>query len=144
MESENNITDGRGPDRTEVGESEPTPETTGSSTNGNGSDGTGTSVESMAEPKAEEKQKEDPELLLKRSYEFRDHAIQAFTQLARVKYNKGQEEHGGFLPIRCTWEDMESEILDLWFYIYAMKAKVFNVVPEKAGIIFGVSKEQDQ
>ena len=141
MEGENNIIDGRGSDRTEVSEGEPTPESTRSGTNCDGSDGTGASMESVAEPKAEEKQKEDPELLLKQSYAFRDHAIQTFAQLARVKYNKGQEEHGGFLPARCTWEDMESEILDLWFYIYAMKSKVYNIVPDKAGVIFGVNTE---
>lgn len=141
MESENNITDGRGTDRTEVSPGGPTTEPTEGCTDGNGSNGTGNSVEPVAEQTAKAKQEEDPQLLLKQSYEFRDHAIQAFSQLARVKYNRGQEEHGGFLPARCTWEDIEAEVLDLWFYIYAMKSKVYNVVPEKAGVIFGVNTE---
>jgi len=46
-----------------------------------------------------------------------------FKELARPKYDKGQEEHGGLLDETVTVERLEEEILDLWFYAQSLRVK---------------------
>ena len=59
---------------------------------------------------------------------FRDGAIEDFVTLAFNKYNKGQEEHGGYLPDRASFQDLEEEIIDLWFYVRAMRHRVIGKI----------------
>lgn len=55
---------------------------------------------------------------------FRDKAIADFNVMAKAKYDKGQVEHGGFLVDRAGFDDMEEEIVDLWFYVRAMRQRL--------------------
>ena len=55
---------------------------------------------------------------------FRDQALADFQKKAFEKYNKGQIEHGGFLPDRADFDDIEEEIIDCWFYIRGMRQRL--------------------
>jgi hypothetical protein len=55
--------------------------------------------------------------------EIRDAAIERFNIVAAPKFDAGQNEHGGNLDLRVQWEDLEYEVMDLWFYIQSMKRK---------------------
>lgn len=55
---------------------------------------------------------------------FRDKAIADFSVMAKTKYDKGQVEHGGFLVDRADFDDIEEEIVDLWFYVRAMRQRL--------------------
>ena len=53
--------------------------------------------------------------------EIRDAAIERYNSVAAPKFDAGQKEHGGSLDFRVQWEDLEYEVIDLWFYIQSMK-----------------------
>ena len=53
--------------------------------------------------------------------EIRDAAIERFNSVAAPKFDAGQKEHGGSLDLRVQWEDLEYEVIDLWYYIQSMK-----------------------
>jgi hypothetical protein len=53
--------------------------------------------------------------------EIRDAAIERYNSIAQPKFDAGQKEHGGSLDLRVQWEDLEYEVIDLWFYIQSMK-----------------------
>ena len=55
---------------------------------------------------------------------IRDEALEAFAVKAKEKYDKGQEEHGGLLTDRACMDDLEDEVIDLWFYIQALRTKI--------------------
>ena len=55
--------------------------------------------------------------------EIRETGIMRFKELARPKYDKGQEEHGGLLDETVSIEKLEEEILDLWFYCQSLRVK---------------------
>ena len=55
---------------------------------------------------------------------FKNTAIGTFIASAGKKYDKGQAEHGGFLVDKVTFEDIQQELIDAWFYVCAMQAKV--------------------
>ena len=57
---------------------------------------------------------------------IRDDAVRRFMQLAPVKYDMGQEEHGGLLDETVKWKSVEDEIIDLWFYIQSMKRRALQ------------------
>ena len=60
-----------------------------------------------------------------REARLRDKAIAHFRKAAFAKYNRGQKEHGGFLPDRLhDFTSLEEEVIDLWFYIQALKHKL--------------------
>ena len=61
---------------------------------------------------------------------IRDDAVRRFMQLAPVKYDMGQEEHGGLLDETVKWKSVEDEIIDLWFYIQSMKRRAFFLADE--------------
>lgn len=61
--------------------------------------------------------------LLKKAKEFRDKCLEIFTRKASSKYNAGQKEHGGYLPMTGTLDDLEEEIIDAWFYLQAIKER---------------------
>lgn len=55
-------------------------------------------------------------------------ALIRFHELADAKYDEGQREHGGNL-----WEkhdligEIEKEVIDLWFYLQAIREKIEKV-----------------
>ena len=51
-------------------------------------------------------------------------ALDAFASKAFQKYDAGQKEHGGLITERVSLEDLEDEIIDLWFYLQALKEKL--------------------
>jgi len=51
-----------------------------------------------------------------------------FKELARDKYDKGQEEHGGLLDETVTPEKIEEECIDLWFYIESLRVRHANEI----------------
>ena len=56
--------------------------------------------------------------------QIRDAAITHFIERAVPKFNKGQEEHGGSCDQRANFEELENEIIDLWFYMQSLKHKL--------------------
>ena len=58
-----------------------------------------------------------PEEIAKRS-------VDRFNDLATAKYMAGQDEHGGCLVDKVDFTDLESEVLDLWHYLQAMKIRL--------------------
>ena len=55
--------------------------------------------------------------------EIREVSIMRFKELARPKYDIGQEEHCGLLDETVTIEKIEEEILDLWFYSQSLRVR---------------------
>ena len=51
-----------------------------------------------------------------------------FKELARAKYDKGQEEHGGLLDETVTIEKLEEESIDLWFYAQSLRVRHENEI----------------
>jgi len=136
MEDKSNVgSDGSDANRSQVNEEHTSAETPGGSNDSNGGNGTDSQVESMVTEQAEEKDKKTQELLLKAN-EFRDACIQLFAMRAKVKYDKGQQEHGGYLPADVSFEDMEDEVIDLWMYLQAMKSKVWVICPDQRDALF--------
>ena len=58
-----------------------------------------------------------PEEIAKRS-------VDRFNELATAKYMAGQDEHGGCLVDKVDFTDLESEVLDLWHYIQALRLRL--------------------
>ena len=58
-----------------------------------------------------------PEEIAKRS-------VDRFNKLATAKYMAGQAEHGGNLVNKVRLENAEEEIIDLWFYIQALRLRL--------------------
>lgn len=56
--------------------------------------------------------------------EIRDRQIEKFRLLAKVKFDKGQQEHGGVLTEQVNWKDLEDEVIDLWFYVCSLREKM--------------------
>lgn len=136
MEDQSNVgSDGDNTNRIEVNEEHSSAETPGGSNDPNGSNGTDSQVESMVGEQTEKKSKKTEELLL-RANEFRDACIQLFAMRAKTKYDKGQQEHGGYLPADVSFEDMEDEIIDAWMYLQAMKSKCWVICPEQRDALF--------
>ena len=59
---------------------------------------------------------------------LRDEAIARFTEKATSKFNAGIREHNATgendLEDRATFADLEDEVIDLWFYIQALKRRI--------------------
>ena len=127
---------------TKTSEGDPVPFDSQGSKDTNGDPGTPGKMESVVEGKPQEKLSKD-EILLLTANNFRDQAISMFNQLAFQKYNAGQKEHGGFLVDTCSIFDLDAEIIDLWFYVQAMKAKLWAVLPEdQRGMFFRDRSQQ--
>jgi len=136
MDNETSKSDnGPDSDRPEIDEEQTTTETSNPGEHSDGGNGGGGEVESMVEGQTEEEHKKTQELLLKAN-EFRDACIQLFAMRAKVKYDKGQQEHGGYLPADVSFEDMEDEVIDLWMYLQAMKSKVWVICPDQRDALF--------
>jgi len=115
-----------------------------------GGNGTYVSMESMAKDQADQEgQKEmNPAMQFKRA------SIKLFNDKADIKYDKGQAEHGGYLPWDVTFKDLEDEIIDMWFYVQGMKCKVAKFAgnpgrrmffqKEKTSTIEGMIREATQ
>lgn len=104
-----------------------------------GSTGTPGQMESVADEQTssqgKEKEKMNPAM------EFKNTAIKLFAQKASDKYDKGQEEHGGYLPFDVIFKDIEDEVMDMWFYIQALKLKLSAFLGEKGRRMFFVKEE---
>lgn len=136
MEDKSNVgSDGDFTDRVKVNEERSSAETPGGSNDSDGGNGIDSKVESLVGEQAEEENKKTKELLL-RANEFRDACIQLFAMRAKTKYDKGQQEHGGYLPTDVSFEDMEDEIIDNWMYLQAMKSKTWVICPEQRDALF--------
>ena len=55
--------------------------------------------------------------------EIRNTAIKRFEDISETKFNRGQREHGGSLDENVTLEDIEDEIIDMWFYTQSLRMK---------------------
>lgn len=53
----------------------------------------------------------------------RDEDIAAFTKAAAAKYDKGQLAAGTLLDETVTFDALEEEILDMWFYARSLRRK---------------------
>lgn len=100
-----------------------------------GSNGTAGSMASVDGSENKTISKKDKELLLKAG-KFRDASIKKFIVKAGEKYDKGQKEHGGYLPIEVSLTDIEDEVIDLWFYVQALGVKLKSITPENTDILF--------
>lgn len=129
MGDQDQIIDGSDSDRSQVEQRETSANPGDQSSDQDGSNGTSRPVEPVAEESPTKEDEEAKELQL--AYEFRDHAINLFGTLAHRKYNKGQEEHGGFLPRDVTLKDIEDEMIDNWFYFQAFKSQLYAKLDEK-------------
>lgn len=85
-------------------------------------------MENVVDGKTEEENAEEESLLIK-SAQFRESAMERFLNKARAKYDKGQQEHGGYLPIDVSMNDLEDEVIDQWFYLQAVKKKIHTLCP---------------
>ena len=56
--------------------------------------------------------------------EIRDASVKRFNKLAAMKFDAGQAEHKECLDESVTFAHLEEEIIDLWFYVQSMKAKI--------------------
>ena len=136
MEDESKVRgDGSNTDRSETSEKQTSTQFAKASIDKDGSNGIGAEVESMDAGETETKSKKTEELLL-RANAFRDGAIQIFMNLAKAKYDAGQAEHGGFLVTDVSFSDMEAEVIDLWFYIQAMKSKAYIICKDQRDALF--------
>jgi hypothetical protein len=99
-------------------------------------------VENVVDGKAEEENAEKESILIE-SAKFRDECMVRFMEKARVKYDKGQKEHGGLLPLDVRMNDLEDEVIDQWFYLQAIKTKINNLCPEKEVEFYGKRKSAD-
>ena len=64
------------------------------------------------------------EELTKEANRIKQDALEAFASKANRKYDAGQKEHGGLITERVSLEDLEDEIIDLWFYLHALRVKL--------------------
>ena len=75
--------------------------------------------------------------------EIRDIAMARFNEFAPKKYDLGQLEHGTVLSETVKLECLEEEIVDLWFYLQALKLRLSGTtnkredVPPTAGLPAG-------
>jgi len=58
---------------------------------------------------------------LSKGEQLRDAALARFAEKARAKYDAGQAEHKDFLGDRACLGEVENEIMDLWFYVQAIR-----------------------
>ena len=58
--------------------------------------------------------------------QLRDDAIARFSKRASAKYDKGQAVYNDYLVDRVSLDDMEDEIIDLWFYLQAFKERLVD------------------
>ena len=56
--------------------------------------------------------------------EIANKGIDRFNKLAFKKFMQGQAEHGGCLVDKVTLDHMEEEVIDLWFYIAALRLRL--------------------
>lgn len=76
-------------------------------------------------------------ILADRAASIRDRAMCRFQALAPAKYDRGQAEHGtpsGTVitdPSRDLFADMENEIIDLWFYVQALRERLEGLESEE-------------
>ena len=62
--------------------------------------------------------------------EIKEVGIARFKAMARLKYDAGQEEHGGLLDETVTIKHLEEEIIDLWYYAQSLRVKHENEVKQ--------------
>lgn len=126
--------DGSDAHRVEVGERGNISLSPNARPNEDGSKGTERPVADMVGSENQAIHEKSQELQLK-ARKFRDECVNEFLSRAKAKYDKGQEEHGGFLPTDVSLVDAEDEIIDLWFYIQALKAKITLLMPEALDVL---------
>ncbi len=102
-----------------------------------GSTGTDRSMESVVTEQTDQEGKKE----MNPAMEFKKASIKLFMDKADDKYNKGQEEHGGYLPFDVTFKDLEDEIIDMWFYVQAMKLKVAKFSGSRGRLMFFVKEK---
>lgn len=99
-------------------------------------------MENVVDGKTEEENAEKESILIE-SAKFREESMERFLNKARAKYDKGQKEHGGLLPVDVKINDLEDEVIDQWFYLQAIKTKINNLCPEKEVEFYGKRKATD-
>ena len=63
---------------------------------------------------------------------IRDFALKRFAEAAQTKYDAGQLEHGGLITDRKLFDELEAEIIDMWFYMQAIRIKHHELVERAA------------
>ena len=63
---------------------------------------------------------------------IRDFALKRFSEAAKQKYDAGQLEHGGLITDRKLFDELEAEIIDMWFYMQAIRIKHHELVERAA------------
>jgi hypothetical protein len=127
--------DGSDADWPKVGEGNTLPNDPNQSIHKDGSIGIEGSMAGMDGSQDKAIQKKDQELLIKAG-KFRDACIKNFIGKASAKYDKGQLEHGGYLPSDVSFVDIEDEVIDIWFYVQAMKVKIQCIAPTAGDVLF--------
>jgi len=61
---------------------------------------------------------------------FKEFAMARFSRLARKKYDKGQAEYKDYIVDRVELADLEDEIIDLFFYVTALRVKMGRLTSE--------------
>jgi hypothetical protein len=61
---------------------------------------------------------------------FRDWSLCRFQRLAKEKYNKGQDEHGGRVFERVSIDEIEEEVIDMWHFLQALRVKL-DLLPDE-------------
>lgn len=87
-------------------------------------------------------------IFMDKETQLREDALAWFCEKARAKYDKGQQEHGGYLVDRVQFMDMGDEIFDLVFYFYSLlqkrKSGDMHFVPGANMAIMGVGNHGGQ
>ena len=73
--------------------------------------------------------------------EIRDASIARFNELAGMKFDTGQTEHGNCLDKTVTFAHMEEEIIDMWHYTQSLKHRV-SVLRDKAEYLEGLPEDE--
>jgi len=63
---------------------------------------------------------------------IRDFALERFARLGKKKYDVGQTEHGGLITDRKLFDELEEEIIDMYFYLTAIRIKHHEIVERAA------------
>ena len=73
--------------------------------------------------------------------QIRDASIARFCQLAGMKFDAGQAEHGGDLDKTVTFGHIEEECIDLWHYLQSLKRQIAALERENSQMLELINAE---
>jgi hypothetical protein len=71
---------------------------------------------------------------------FRDWSLARFHTAAKIKYDKGQDEHGGKVFERVSIDEIEDEVIDMWHFVQALRVKL-NILEREGDDDTGTTSE---